>query len=331
MTALAIFLLVLKIIGIILLSVLGLLFFVFLIVLFVPLRYYAKGGYSDQTGKGLFLVAKGSWLLHIFRVKYEFGLKEPLSFKILWIDLLKKKEKKEKKRKKADDLPDFEDEDEGEDDVHQAISQASDDLKPESAPEPEKTPGPEKTPEPEGHDAPSSEAKEESDPDPNIVIIEDEPAFGSKRPDTASDQKEAEPEEPIQKEKRKKTTQDKGKYDKIKRYVEILKSERFQRAFTLAKDSIFKILKSVLPRKWKIEATLGFEDPSTLGTILGINGMFYPVLHKHLLIHDVWDRQVIEAEGSLKGHITLGKLAFIALRVYFNKDVRKIIKLFKEA
>lgn len=331
MTALSIFLLVLKIIGIVLLSILGLLFLAFITVLFVPFRYYGEGGYSDQTGKGLFFVAGGSWLLHIFRVRYEFGLKEPLSFKILWIDLLKKKEKKEKKRKKADDLQDFEDEDEGEDDVPQAISQASNDLKPESAPESEKTPQPEKTPEPEVHDAPSSEAKDESDPDPNIVIIEDEPTFGSKRPDTASDQKEAETEEPIQKEKRKKTTQDKGKYDKIKRYVDILKSERFQRAFSLAKDSIFKILKSLLPRKWKIEATLGFEDPSTLGTILGLNGMFYPVLHKHLVIHDIWDRQVIDVKGSFKGRITLGRLAFIAARVYFNKDVRKIIKLFKEA
>ncbi len=321
MTALSIFLLVLKIIGIVLLSILGLLFLAFITVLFVPFRYYGEGGYSDQTGKGLFFVAGGSWLLHIFRVRYEFGLKEPLSFKILWIDLLKKKEKKKKK----EIPPDLEDEEEDEDDVPQAISQSSNDLKPESAPEPEKTP------EPEVHDAPSSEAKEESDPDPNIVIIEDEPAFGSKRPDTASDQKEAEPKESIQKEKQKKTTQDKGKYDKIKRYVDILKSERFQRAFTLAKDSILKILKSLLPRKWKVEATLGFEDPSTLGTILGLNGMFYPVLHKHLVIHDIWDRQVIDVKGSFKGRITLGRLAFIAARVYFNKDVRKIIKLFKEA
>ena len=53
---------VLKVIGITLLIILGLVLFILLLVLFVPVRYSGKGSYQD----GLFTAKlRASWLLHL--------------------------------------------------------------------------------------------------------------------------------------------------------------------------------------------------------------------------------------------------------------------------
>ncbi len=129
----------------------------------------------------------------------------------------------------------------------------------------------------------------------------------------------------------KKTTHKDKKYGKMNKYVEILKTDEFKSAFSLCKDGLISILKSILPRRWNVEASLGFDDPATLGTVLGINGIFYSILHRHLTIIPYWDREIIDISGELKGHITTGKLLFTAIRVYFNKNMCKILKMFKEA
>ena len=97
---------ILKIIGIILLVILGLLLAIFLLVLFVPLRYELKGNGSYEKEEGSspdFLVkARVSWLLRIVCVSIRAG-KEGLKMRVrlFGIPFLRsggtKKEKKKRK------------------------------------------------------------------------------------------------------------------------------------------------------------------------------------------------------------------------------------------
>jgi len=73
----------LKIIGIVLLSVLGLFLVLILIVLFVPVRYRVKGYYKDD----FVCHGKATWLLHLITVSIDFEKELVTSFKILGIDI----------------------------------------------------------------------------------------------------------------------------------------------------------------------------------------------------------------------------------------------------
>ncbi len=120
-------------------------------------------------------------------------------------------------------------------------------------------------------------------------------------------------------------------YDKIKAYIKILKSEKFKSAYRYSKDRIRKILKNVLPRKWDVTCLIGFDDPSTTGNLIAITSMLYPVIASHIHVYGSFDKKVIDVKGYAKGHVTVITLLINGLKLYFNKDIRKLIKLFKEA
>ncbi len=93
---------VLKIIGIILAILLGLIMIAGGIVFFVPLKYYA---YAEASGEidSIYIIGKFSWLLHIFSGEFVYQDKQIKGHvKILWRELQRKKgegkKKKEKKR-----------------------------------------------------------------------------------------------------------------------------------------------------------------------------------------------------------------------------------------
>lgn len=322
MAFLKILLLILKILGFTLLGIIGVILLALLIVLFVPVRYGGEGGYSDEPDTKTGFFAKVTWLLHIISVSYRYGEEEPLCIRIFGIRLGKKKERPErpskKKKKKDKEKADPEKpEDKAEDTAF---------VKPEDKPEDNVSTG------------------ETSLSGPEIVIIEDEPVPVGSAPGIPSDpettegsfeddDKTAEEEKPADEEPgdSKSTTHKDGKYDKIKKYADILRSEEFKDAFSLCGENLVKLLKQILPRKWEVSATLGFEDPATLGTVLGIHGILYSIVHRHVYITPAWDRSVIDVSGHFKGHITAAGILIIGLRVYFNKNIKKIIKMFKEA
>ncbi len=61
---------ILKIIGIILLVILGLILFLLAVILFVPIHYRADGDFTDK-GNEYNVHARVNWILHIIRVSYD--------------------------------------------------------------------------------------------------------------------------------------------------------------------------------------------------------------------------------------------------------------------
>ncbi len=90
----AVFLTVLKITGIVILCLIGLIFLAAALILFVPIRYRIKGR-KDRTGDELFGMLGVSWLLHIISGKFIYDDGFVRSIKLFGIKIWPRKEKPE--------------------------------------------------------------------------------------------------------------------------------------------------------------------------------------------------------------------------------------------
>ena len=307
----AVFLKILAIIGIVLLSILGIILLAVLLVLFVPVRYKAEGSFKDNKPK---LVAGGSWLLHIVSVRYTLGETEPLCIRVFGFKI--------KAGKEAE--PDFEEDDDEFIEYTPANvpnEQSKVDYKAESTTS-------ENAVSVTTVEKPSSESVALSD---NLKDTEEEDDL------VLPDEQEEKPSKPESKPKKAKSKNEPNKnfenrsfYDKIKKYIEIIESRRFKKTFEYSKTKIFKLLKHICPRKLWIDGEVGFDDPSVTGQILVITSILKPVLGKNVRIVGNFEEPVISIEGKLKGHITVFRVLWTGAVLYFNKNIRKIIKMFRE-
>ena len=125
-------------------------------------------------------------------------------------------------------------------------------------------------------------------------------------------------------------------YDKIKHvinniryYVAVIQSNCFKRTFALCKTEVFSLLASIMPRKIKGDFTIGTGDPASTAQVLAIHGMLYPLIGNDINITPDFENSVIEGDFFLKGKITVFKVLKTAIKVYFNRDMRKVIRLLK--
>ena len=125
-------------------------------------------------------------------------------------------------------------------------------------------------------------------------------------------------------------------YDKIRNiihhiryYYKVLRSDLFHRIWEKCSREALRLLKSIAPRKVKGYLHIGMEDPATTGQILGYYGMLYPLIGGHIDVIPDFDQVILEGTLKIRGHITLFQAVRTACAIYFNKDLRKLIKLLK--
>ncbi len=117
-----------------------------------------------------------------------------------------------------------------------------------------------------------------------------------------------------------------GKIELIKNTIE---NPIFKRAFVLTKKHLIKILKNILPRKIDIDISYGLDDPATTADIMSKYGMLYPWIGDKIRLNPYFDKKLVEGTVRIKGKITLFGIIYSAAVVYFNKDVKKVIKRFE--
>ncbi len=298
----AIFLSVLKIIGIVLLIILAVLLLLVLLLLFVPLRYKANGGYRDEKYEA---DAKVTWLLHIISVKFHIDNDKKSCivrlFGIKLMDLLNPKPKKEKKPKKPEkekkksDSDGFIDEDDYFSDTKPAGSSdpASCDELPADNEEEEDIPFPDKV-----------EMFFEFLCEKAVSIY----GFVTKKYEETSEKAY-------------------DTYKTIDAWIYVLSKDKTKQAIEKVKNDLIKFLKHIAPRKGKAFLKLGLEDPATTGTIYGYYWMFIGVYAGIFEMMPVFDDKVIEADGSLKGHIRLNHVLSIGWKFLFNKKYKYLRKI----
>jgi hypothetical protein len=112
-----------------------------------------------------------------------------------------------------------------------------------------------------------------------------------------------------------------GKLKGIRRF---LHDESFQRALSLCKKQLVRAWRAFRPRQIRGYVRFGFEDPSLTGRILGVACIFYAFYGDSLRVIPAFDEQVIEGRLDVKGHIRVITVILITLKLYFDKDIRRL-------
>lgn len=290
---LTVLLLILKILGIVLLVLLGILLALLLIVLFVPVRYQGSGYREEGDPVPVHVQLKVTWLLHLVRVSFIYPEEAFLKVKVLFFQILPAKEKKIKasNKKEADGKKPKTDKKE----VGSDVSDTTSDQKISD----------------EGN-----AADEDGGDDRRTLLDFVRKLFSAIRNIKYTIRKI---------------------YDKINHiihniryYIKILQTESFKRAFVLCREQLLRLMKIVLPRKVSGTFTIGMEDPAATGQILSIYGILYPLIGDSITVIPDFEKPVMEGSYRFKGKITAFTLIRIAAKIYFDKDLKRVICLFKK-
>ena len=297
-------LLVLKIIGIILLCILGLFLLILLLALFSPVTYKVMACGSMESYK---IKAKAGWFLNIFRVNVCFkDGKLKMRVKVLWIPF--------NMGAKSDN------------------NQITEEIIPVELPEKAETDNIEVSEIKEEY-----EAREES-----VIIDKKEPEIKEKKPKLSKEEKKrlkaekkeekkrlkAEKKEAARQARKEKIKQAKESMAKVKEIWAYLQEAETKEAIALVKDVLKKVLKHILPRKFKGQVNFGLEDPADTGLVLAAVSAAYPMHKGNLMVRPYFDTDkiILDGKAQAKGHIIMCYLLIQGLRILMNKRIMSLIK-----
>ncbi len=113
--------------------------------------------------------------------------------------------------------------------------------------------------------------------------------------------------------------------EKVKKAKEFVTDEDNKALFHFLVEQLKKLIKVIRPKKYRINARLGFEDPATMGKVLAYISIFYGMSGVDLSLEPVFGENVKEGSIFLKGNICIFSVLVIALRVYRNEQFKKFI------
>lgn len=289
-------LLILKIIGLLLLGILALVLGLVLLVLLVPIRYQVKGSFYGKP-EGF---VKVTWLLHILSVAATYQEDLQVSVKLFGFRLFRDagepdEEAFEEEMVHAMELPGQMAEDFIEDPILREMDSEAVEKPVESRGESHRAdeaenPG-------EGH----GNGKRTAPPGkgPLEAIME---RWNSLR---AGWQKLAAKKEEI---------------------LEFIKKQENQDTARLIVRQVKAVVRHILPRKVRGSITFGFDDPYMTGQVLSAASILYAWYGGHLQITPVFEDEVLEGEGFLKGRIRMGTVLILGIRILLNKNFRILLK-----
>lgn len=300
---LAIILQILKILGIIILYLLGILLFLILVALFVPVRYQAKGYYHETYE----VRAKINWLLHIVSAQMVYSKEQALLIvvKVFGIVIFHN-QKYEKKKLQKNNTEQY------------ASEWATDSLE-----EVEKCENTQMT---------AAKIKEHKEVrEEKIPIGEKEELEEHKL--SFLEKLRAVLEKFIKQVINIKYTAQKI-YVTIKKirenityYMRLLQKDSTKEAILLCKKQVLRILKNVKPKVFWVNVHLGMEDsPDTLGQILAIWGILYPIHKGNIAMQAEFDKTVFEGDFLVKGRITLYVYLWAVYLFLFDKNIKRVKK-----
>ncbi len=340
---------ILAVLGIGLLLVLGLALAVLLLVLFFPVAYRASG---RAQGKDVTAFVNAFWLFGLFRLHYAYPAQGQNGVKFLWMTIFSL-DGGRKGKQAGGRTPD----------AAQQGSAGQDGGAPESGkaggetPETRQQPGSETSdaaqqgsagqdegaPEGEKTGGETSETRQQPGSETSDAAQQESAGQdGGKAPDSETEAspfgEEAGAGEKMPgggaswlSEKRKKLQYTIcGFYDKIRGiwqnisyYGALLQERETRELFSHIKKRLWRILKSIRPRKLNARVRFGTGAPDTTGYAFGVYGMFQPLLGPGVTVLPDFEQAVFEAEFSAAGHMTVAAFARNILGVLLDKRLWK--------
>ena len=319
--------LVLKIIGIVLLCILGLVLLILAALLFVPFRYEMDIS-GDLQEKALNGKAYVRWLLRIVSFKTDILSPKDIRYtlRIFGIPF------------KRGSFGGGEEESNASETSEEGKEDATETAKPETETKPETEAKPEAADE-----IVSQETSEET------VTFSEEQGEASEETGTETSEEQAAEESESEEEKKpgiRKRIKDKidqlkakasSLLDSVKALFELLKRKKGLLAKYIRKKSTKRALKTawvnvkwlllhIAPKKYSGELSFGLKDPSLTGGICAlISPVYVQIADKLQLYPDFEGELKVGGHGYMKGRIRLWGILIRALRVYRDKNIRKVI------
>ena len=344
-----ILLLILKIAGIILAAILGILILALLIVLFVPFCYQGAakwdGGQRDLRAQG-----RISWLFGL--VELRFVLRDgnaSVKGRIAWKKLggarakgresepeaaeeeKAKKEKPEEERPVKDESRDRQKEEKHEEEREkdqQGAEKAEE--APEAVPAPAKAAAQAEKAHEEGHEAHGEKGLERG------ARIEKDAAHDEKEGAQADKghSKLRRTAEKICRRLQQIIKKIKCTFKKIcdkinlitekkEQIAAFLSNETHKKAFDVVKKECIRLLGSVLPRQFSLSARFGFEDPYHTGQLLAGIAVLYPFLPGDVRVEPDFEERIFRGKAVLRGRLYVASLVFAAFQVLRRRAVRE--------
>ncbi len=308
-----IILLILKIAGIILLSVLGLILLLLAAVLFVPVTYRVQAEKEESVR----IRAAGGWMFRMLSVHYLLeGEERDLVFRLFGIPIYRpwaeKKDGEPKKRKPKK--------------KKKARKQAA--KKKGQPPEPPS--GKSSKPPDENRMEPSSGMPDENKPAP--------PEFPAREPEQESVFRKAayaiqrfcDRIRHIWNACLKIPRKIRSLLDRKDQFLEFWDLEEHRQARSAIWKEFLYLRDKLRPKKVKGYIHFGFEDPSATGICMGAASVLYAWYPDQFELRPDFEQEILEGQLFFRGRLRLYVLVLIALRVWFNKDIRNMYRHWKE-
>ncbi len=120
--------------------------------------------------------------------------------------------------------------------------------------------------------------------------------------------------------------------DRIKRICEkasslrdTVEDEENQKAVRLLLSRVKYLLHHLRFRRFEGRLAFGFEDPATVGRMLAVLSLFYPLYGERFTITPVFDHTLFEGEIKLKGHVRLIHILIAGIQLMMNKKIRGLV------
>lgn len=331
-----ILLLILKIIGWIILILITILLVILSIVLFVPIRYQVNGSNIGDV----ILDVKVRWLLKIVKFDFEYQKSTKYRLKVLWKtlnssgyeqkEMAKQKQKVKRKQKNRAKSA-----------MHNKTSpkkqvKVTGNTQAARKQEIKKTVI--------IQEEPTKEQKNRSDDTilQKVVVKQKEPTKEKLKSKPAT-QQEIQGESKGKnnsnikngsKPKEEPKEKSKGKLDvvmdKFHRVQDFIKDKSYKGVIKFVLKHVWKVIKSILPKKTKIYLEFGFEDPALTGLSLGAMSIFYAILGNSMVIKPDFENKVMKGQFRFKGRIIIFIIVYHAVKIILDKRVKKLIAEYKK-
>jgi len=301
---------ILRIIGIILLVMLGIALVLILLVLFVPVRYRVYASISDEQEA----YAKVRWLMRIFGIDVCYAKKQLcVKVRLFWffsLQILPSKPKVEKQKA-------------GKHSKKSASNPVKNSEQPAGL-------------NPVMESKPSSSTLISKSEAPDTVRVKTSNDF-SKQPETKEKSNKFSIIHKIQAIIKKLKYTISSICDKITNiknqadyYMELLQREQTKQAFSLCKGELMRILRHIVPRKISGEFVLGMEDPASTGQIYGIYCASMMLHNNRVRLIPDFDHKILKGHVHIKGRIRLITFVYVAVKMILDKNIRNLIKTLKQ-
>lgn len=117
------------------------------------------------------------------------------------------------------------------------------------------------------------------------------------------------------------------KYEALRAF---LSDEENQKTFGLLIRQAKAFFRHILPRRIKGFVRFGFDDPYRTGQVLTAISPFYGLYAKTVKVEPVFEEKALEGELHIKGHIRAATLLAIAVRIFLNKNFRRLLRKWRK-